>query len=45
LVDLAIAAQRRGDFKNAKALFQQAMARNPRSWWAARCFVPVGLSV
>lgn len=38
LVDLAIAAQRRGDFTNAKSLFQQAMARNPRSWNAARQF-------
>ena len=38
LVDLALAAQRRSDFKSAKALFQQAMARNPRSWNAARQF-------
>jgi len=38
LVDLAVAAQRRADFKSAKGLFQQAMARNPRSWNAARQF-------
>jgi tetratricopeptide (TPR) repeat protein len=38
LVDLALAAQRRSDLKSAKALFQQALARNPRSWNASRQF-------
>jgi tetratricopeptide (TPR) repeat protein len=38
LVDLAMGAQRRGDFESAKSLFQQALARNPRSWNAARMF-------
>ncbi|WP_160158486.1 RNA-binding domain-containing protein [Cellulomonas sp. SLBN-39] len=36
LVDLAIAAERRGDYDGAEKLYQQARARNPRSWRAAR---------
>ncbi len=36
LVDLAIAADRRGDLDGAEKLFRQALARNPRSWRAAR---------
>jgi tetratricopeptide (TPR) repeat protein len=38
LIDLAVSAQRRGDAKSAKALFQQAMARNPQGWNAVRLF-------
>ena len=36
LVDLALSAQRRGDLNGAERLFKQALARNPRSWRAAR---------
>lgn len=36
LVDLAIAAERRDDFDGAEKLYRQALARNPRSWRAAR---------
>lgn len=36
LVDLALAAERRGDFEGAERLYRQALARNPRSWRAAR---------
>lgn len=36
LVDLAIGAERRSDFDGAEKLFRQALARNPRSWRAAR---------
>jgi tetratricopeptide (TPR) repeat protein len=35
LVDLAIAAERRGDLESADRLFAQALTRNPRSWKAA----------
>ena len=38
LVDLALAAKERGDFKSAQGLFEQALNRNPRSWLAAREF-------
>lgn len=38
LVDLARAAERRGDFDGAEKLFDQALARSPRSWNAARRF-------
>ncbi len=36
LVDLARAAERRGNLDEAEELYQQALARNPRSWRAAR---------
>lgn len=38
LVDLAIAAARRGDVRSAQDLFEQALRRNPRSFRAAREF-------
>jgi tetratricopeptide (TPR) repeat protein len=36
LVDLAVSAKDRGDFKSAQELFEQALSRNPSSWLAAR---------
>jgi tetratricopeptide (TPR) repeat protein len=36
LVDLALAAERRGDLDTAKELYEQALRRNPGSWRAAR---------
>lgn len=36
LLDLAMAADRRGDLYGAEDLYKQALARNPRSWRAAR---------
>jgi tetratricopeptide (TPR) repeat protein len=36
LVDLAFAAERRGDVHSAEDLYEKALARNPRSWNAAR---------
>jgi Tfp pilus assembly protein PilF len=36
LVDLARAAERRGTLDEAEELYRQALARNPRSWKAAR---------
>lgn len=38
LVDLARAAERRGDFDGAEKLYDQALSRSPRSWNAARRF-------
>jgi tetratricopeptide (TPR) repeat protein len=38
LVDLALAADRRGDLENAGKLFKQALRRNPRSWRAAHAY-------
>lgn len=36
LIDLAIAADRRGDTNTAKELFEQALARNPKNFRAAQ---------
>jgi tetratricopeptide (TPR) repeat protein len=36
LVDLAVGAEKRGDYDHAEELFLQALSRNPRSWKAAR---------
>jgi tetratricopeptide (TPR) repeat protein len=36
LLDIAQAAQRRGDAKTAGEMYEQALARNPSSWRAAR---------
>jgi tetratricopeptide (TPR) repeat protein len=36
LIDLATAAERRGDLDTAERLYRQALSRNPRSWKAAR---------
>ena len=36
LVDLALAAERRGDYRSAQEMYEQALSRNPRSWAAAR---------
>jgi tetratricopeptide (TPR) repeat protein len=36
LIDLAQAAERRGDTNSAEAMYQQALQRNPGSWKAAR---------
>jgi len=36
IVDLAVSAQKRGDFDNAERLFEQALSRNPKSWKASR---------
>jgi tetratricopeptide (TPR) repeat protein len=36
LVDLALAAERRGDLDAARDLYQQALRRSPTSWRAAR---------
>jgi tetratricopeptide (TPR) repeat protein len=36
LVDLAQAAERRGDINSAESMYQQALQRNPGSWKAAR---------
>ena len=38
LLDLAVAAQRRGDKWTAEDMFSQAIARNPASWRAARLY-------
>jgi len=38
LVDLAVAAQRRGDFRTAQEMFEQALSRNPKGWRAARLY-------
>ncbi|MGH2594424.1 MAG: RNA-binding domain-containing protein [Actinomycetota bacterium] len=38
LVDLARAAERRGDIHSAEDLYEQALRRNPNSWQAARWF-------
>jgi tetratricopeptide (TPR) repeat protein len=38
LIDLAQGAERRGDLASAESLYEQALARNPRSWKAARLF-------
>lgn len=38
LLDLALAAQRKRDFQNARDLYLQALQRNPGSWKAARLF-------
>lgn len=38
LLDLATAAERRGDLGTAQNLYEQALARNPRSWQAARAY-------
>ena len=36
LVDLAYSAEKRGDFKSAQEMYEQALTRNPTSWLAAR---------
>ncbi|MFI7135856.1 RNA-binding domain-containing protein [Nonomuraea sp. NPDC050153] len=36
LIDLANAAEKRGDLDTAERLYKQALSRNPRSWRAAR---------
>lgn len=36
LLDIAQAAQRRGDAKTAEEMYEQALTRNPASWRAAR---------
>jgi tetratricopeptide (TPR) repeat protein len=36
LVDLAVSAERRGDYRTAQEMYEQALARNPNSWLAAR---------
>jgi tetratricopeptide (TPR) repeat protein len=36
LVDLAYSAEKRGDFRSAQEMYEQALARNPNSWLAAR---------
>lgn len=38
LLDLAYAAERRGDHERAEELYGQAVKRNPKSWRAARLF-------
>ncbi len=38
LVDLALAAERKGELDSAERLYQQAMQQCPRSWRAARNF-------
>jgi len=38
LIDLAQGAERRGDVDSAKSLYEQALARNPTSWKAARLY-------
>jgi tetratricopeptide (TPR) repeat protein len=38
LVDLARAAERRGDIHSAEDLYEQALRRNPKSWRAARLY-------
>jgi tetratricopeptide (TPR) repeat protein len=38
LIDLALGAERRGDLDSARALYEQALQRNPSSWKAARLF-------
>ena len=38
LLDLAVAAERRGDSWTADDMFRQALARNPSSWRAARLY-------
>jgi len=36
LVDLARSAEKRGDYKSAQEMYEQALGRNPKSWIAAR---------
>lgn len=36
LIDLAQAAERRGDVQGARSLYEQTLVRNPKSWKAAR---------
>jgi len=36
IVDLALSAQKRGDFDSAERLYEQALTRNPKSWRASR---------
>ncbi len=36
LLDLAISAERRGDYRSAQDMYEQAISRNPTSWKAAR---------
>jgi tetratricopeptide (TPR) repeat protein len=36
LVDLAHSAEKRGDYKSAQEMYEQALTRNPKSWLAAR---------
>ena len=38
LLDLARDAQRRGDYRTAQDLYEQALSRNPNSWQAARWY-------
>lgn len=38
LLDLAVAAERREDCQSAEKLYEQATARNPQSWRAARLY-------
>jgi len=38
LLDLAKAAERRGDVQSAEELYEQALQRNPNSWRAARLY-------
>lgn len=38
VLNLAIAAERRGDLRNAEDLYRQALERSPTSWRAARLF-------
>lgn len=38
VLDLAIGARHRGDIGTAAQLFEQALARNPRSWKVARAY-------
>ena len=38
LVDLAVAAQRRGDIQTSESLYGEALKRNPNSWKAARLY-------
>lgn len=38
LVDIAQAAEKRGDLKSAEAMYERALSRNPNSWKTARAF-------
>lgn len=38
LIDLALSAERRGDYRSAQGMYEQAISRNPKSWMAARQF-------
>jgi tetratricopeptide (TPR) repeat protein len=38
LLDLAISAETRGDYRTAADLYSQALSRNPKSWQVARRF-------